>query len=386
MMARRPSARPEPKIALRSAHIERNSLGDELRGHRASSGKSLIEIGEELKIRPYMIVAIENADCGAFVDRCFIPSHVKGYARFLGLDAEDVFHRFCHESGFVQWSAATPGVAASDRFRMPRLRISRSRASGLMSIGILALFIGLILYLSIAAIKEFQQLTILDAEQADVMIAAPWQSAPRTSEESGVIAPPLVSRRQGDDEQPIGMIDVDEVGLYGPLAGVGRQAAPQLANPSPASTPALTAASTHAATPSVNSTPVPAPSLAATSVPEADPSPAEQRIELFSSDEVWVKITTAGGDVVLERLMQPDETQAVPSLADPLLLRAGKPSSLYLRVDGRLYGPAHDGPGIVKNMPLSAASVTANLPLVGRDGVQGVPLASGRYTADGQTP
>lgn len=76
------------------------TLGDELRGERASMGKSLLDVQRDLRIRADYIDAIENADASAFPFAGFAAGYVRSYARYLGMDSEDVFRRFCEESGF----------------------------------------------------------------------------------------------------------------------------------------------------------------------------------------------------------------------------------------------------------------------------------------------
>ena len=44
-------------------------LGDELRGERATIGKSLLDVQRELKIKASYIAAIENCDLDVFSDQ-----------------------------------------------------------------------------------------------------------------------------------------------------------------------------------------------------------------------------------------------------------------------------------------------------------------------------
>ena len=76
------------------------SLGDVMRGERATLGKSLLDVQRELKIKASYIAAIENGDSGAFETPGFIAGYVRSYARYLGLDPEWSFETFCREAGF----------------------------------------------------------------------------------------------------------------------------------------------------------------------------------------------------------------------------------------------------------------------------------------------
>ena len=76
-------------------------LGDTLRGERATIGKSVVEVQNELKIKAAYITAIENCDPLAFDTPGFVAGYVRSYARYLNLDPDEVFHKFCSESGFA---------------------------------------------------------------------------------------------------------------------------------------------------------------------------------------------------------------------------------------------------------------------------------------------
>ncbi|MEL6794892.1 MAG: helix-turn-helix transcriptional regulator, partial [Pseudomonadota bacterium] len=92
-------------------------LGDELRGERASKGKTLLDVQRDLRIRAQYIDAIENADASAFPFSGFAAGYVRSYARYLGLDGDDVYRRFCEESGFEgaeSGASVTPNFASAN--------------------------------------------------------------------------------------------------------------------------------------------------------------------------------------------------------------------------------------------------------------------------------
>ena len=75
-------------------------LGEELRGERATLGKSLLEVQKDLKIKAAYISAIENCDLDAFPNKGFVAGYVRSYARYLNLNPEEIYERFRTESGF----------------------------------------------------------------------------------------------------------------------------------------------------------------------------------------------------------------------------------------------------------------------------------------------
>ena len=70
-------------------------LGDIMRGERATLAKSLLDVQRELKIKASYIAAIENCDVSAFETPGFVAGYVRSYARYLGMDPETTFRRFC---------------------------------------------------------------------------------------------------------------------------------------------------------------------------------------------------------------------------------------------------------------------------------------------------
>ena len=76
------------------------SLGDEMRGERASLGKSLEDVERDLRIKVKMLTAIEDCDLTGFNNQSVIAGYVRSYAKYLGMNADDCYARFCAESGY----------------------------------------------------------------------------------------------------------------------------------------------------------------------------------------------------------------------------------------------------------------------------------------------
>lgn len=71
-----------------------------MRGERATLGKSLLDVQRELKIKATYVAAIENCDVSAFETPGFVAGYVRSYARYLGMDPEWAYGRFCAEANF----------------------------------------------------------------------------------------------------------------------------------------------------------------------------------------------------------------------------------------------------------------------------------------------
>ena len=96
-------------------------LGEELRGERATLGKSLIQVQKDLKIKAAYIAAIENCDLEAFPNKGFVAGYVRSYARYLNLNAEEVYERFCLESGFSSYDR-TRKIVSTDLHKNKALK------------------------------------------------------------------------------------------------------------------------------------------------------------------------------------------------------------------------------------------------------------------------
>lgn len=86
-------------------------LGDVMRGERATLGKSLLDVQRELKIKATYVAAIENADVSAFETPGFVAGYVRSYARYLGMDPEWAYARFCQEANFSVHHGMSPGAS-----------------------------------------------------------------------------------------------------------------------------------------------------------------------------------------------------------------------------------------------------------------------------------
>ncbi|HMR37676.1 MAG TPA: helix-turn-helix transcriptional regulator, partial [Paracoccus sp. (in: a-proteobacteria)] len=94
-------------------------LGDLMRGERATMGKSLLDVQRELRIRASYIAAIENCDISAFDAPSFISGYVRSYARYLKMNPDIVFARFCDESGFKPPHGMSPVASGPKPQRRP---------------------------------------------------------------------------------------------------------------------------------------------------------------------------------------------------------------------------------------------------------------------------
>ena len=163
-------------------------LGDMMRGERATLSKSLLDVQRELKIKASYIAAIENADPSAFETPGFVAGYVRSYARYLGMDPDWAFAKFCREAKFevahgMSAAASGPKPARTVEYEHPLANpnavfVPRSetflaqiepRAIG--SILVLAALVSGLGYGAWAVIQEVQKVTVAPVEQAPGVVA-----------------------------------------------------------------------------------------------------------------------------------------------------------------------------------------------------------------------
>ena len=69
-------------------------IGEKLKEARESIGVSIEEVAEDLKLRPSQIENIEAGNTEAFKDMFYLKYFIRDYAKYLGLDKEDLIDEF----------------------------------------------------------------------------------------------------------------------------------------------------------------------------------------------------------------------------------------------------------------------------------------------------
>lgn len=117
------------------------SFGEELRKEREIRGISLAEIAEATKVSRRFLGAIENDDFATLPAPVFTRGFIREYARYLGLNAEEMVTRYSHfldAQGRVPEDVPVP-LRSSDR---PHVDAS-GRGSGRSALRTLLVFLGL---------------------------------------------------------------------------------------------------------------------------------------------------------------------------------------------------------------------------------------------------
>ena len=72
----------------------------------------------------------------------------------------------------------------------------------------------------------------------------------------------------------------------------------------------------------------------------------------------WVRVRAADGTILFEKILDANEEYVLPDTEGVPTLRAGNAGSLYFSVNGQTYGPAGNGPSVIKNVALSREALT----------------------------
>ena len=350
-------------------------LGDAMRGERATMGKSLLDVQRELRIKAAYISAIENADASAFESPGFIAGYVRSYARYLKMDPEHAYERFCAESGFAvtrALSSADKSDAAKTSKKTSRKRATKSdalfdgaktpfvpqQAAALPGIAPQAIGSSLVLLAVIALIafggwtvlKEIQKVTVAPVEQSPGISTVLSEEDSSVTGMSGDLADTDISdlngfgriyRPQALDvpvivarDAPIASLDPTNVGLF---------AIPDL---SEAKVSALELAEVIEDVVSEEAAPEPQDPIV---VEEVAPT-----VALLATEPAWVRVRAGDGSVLFEKILSAGEEYILPNLEDAPTLRAGNSGAVYFRVGSTVYGPAGGAGGVAKNVTLSA--------------------------------
>lgn len=351
-------------------------LGDVMRGERATLGKSLLDVQRELKIKATYIAAIENADVSAFETQGFVAGYVRSYARYLGMDPDQAFARFCKEANFQVahgMSAAASSASLSavrnraaqdyrDPFSDPNATfiprseslLSRIEPGAVGSVAVLVALIGAIGYGGWSVLQEVQRVQLAPVEQAPSVVAeidplgnvggaAPLvRSAPEAPAETLAEADPtqtdLIDRLYRPQALDVPVLTARD----GPIAAIDpRQAGALAGQGQPSATDLAVAEAVGAAESSVQVV--------------ADAKPG---VEVLAVRPSWVRVQAADGTVLFEKTLDAGERYTVPALEEPAILRAGNSGSVYFAVNGKTYGPAAPGAQVAKNVVLSAEALT----------------------------
>jgi len=358
------------------------SLGDLMRGERATLGKSLLDVQRELHIRATYIAAIEAGDLSAFEAASFVAGYVRSYARYLGMDPDWCYSKFCAETGFAVSPELSRSSGSSTGVSVAETGANREFSQGLLSrtrladdpdpiwrridpvaVGSITVMLFLILGVGFGGwtvMRELQRVNLAPADQSPEVLAdfdpALASATPRLDpdEDSGLrfnqSGADDTSFAQGivRDYRPEALEVPEIVSRDGPIASINpRESAPDLEATDVRSAIASALAEVEA----IDVTP--GGDTNTTRVTQDGPA----QLELLAVRPSWIRVRGADGTILFEKVLDAGERYTVPQSEAPPTLRAGNSGSVYLLVDGTPFGPTAPGAQVVDQIALSPEAV-----------------------------
>lgn len=351
-------------------------LGDIIRGERATMGKSLLDVQRELHIRATYIAAIEAGDLSAFEAPSFVAGYVRSYARYLGMDPDWCYAKFCAETNFAvspdldrsqqsktiaqpAWSGElSQGLLSRTRFADGPDPLWRNMDYGAFGsvVVVLALVIGLG-FGGWTVLKEVQRVQLAPADQPPNVMADLDPVITGAAAQRGQVIASVPSSQGAGPSQA-------RTALPGDMAqGVVRTYQPEaLDTPIMVSRDGPIGAIRPEADEAGSTDIDDAISLALNETVE--PAPEVQvrgaglpQVEVLAVRPSWIRVRAADGTVLFEKVLDAGERYAVPQAEEAAILRAGNSGSVYLLVDGQPFGPTAPGAQVVDRIALTPDAV-----------------------------
>ena len=362
-----PGYQPE-KVELRGYDSYTVTLGDKLRGERATLGKTLDDIQKETRLRIEFLLGIENADITAFPAPSFIAGYVRSYASHLNLDPDECFNQFCKESGFIGLQSEIDGKKRNKVIKPTKLldepilnpQIQKKKInngilnnfsfSGLFSLtALLVLILGLG-YGGVTVLNEVQKVNLSPINQ-----------------------PPSI--------QSISSTSIDENSFFDDVESTNTNIASnsdleKFYRPTELVLPLMTPRDgpISAIDPAISGVYVEDKNSVISESNQEDIIQVKKNPQVIEEDlpsvyvvaqkPAWVRIYEPNGNILFENILDTGQRYEVPQSAQTAMLRAGNSGSVYLMIDNNFYGPLGTATGVAKKVNLRAETILENYTLV----------------------
>lgn len=340
------------------------AVGELLRARREELGLELDQIGEELRIRPSYLAALEQGRTEELPGPAYAMGFVRAYANHLGLDGDRVLARY---------KADTAEIHTRPDLSLPVPLGERSLPGGPILLVALILALcgyGTWYYLStderarperVAAVPADLRMPNLQVPAAPAVPTPPV--APKAALPPGPDADAPTSSKPGLAPVPGPDLRLSETAPDMPPSVMAVNPPPAVASPAsttnrpngagasdpivfPGSPPAQTAAGAPPAVlpqpaapvlPSAAATPNPSPAatpLSATPASAAGGTSGDARVAIRALADCWIQVRASDQSVIFSRVLKAGETYHVPGRTG-LWLRTGNAGALGIEVDGK---------------------------------------------------
>jgi len=362
-----PGYQPE-KVELRGYDSYTVTLGDKLRGERATLGKTLDDIQKETRLRIEFLLGIENADITAFPAPSFIAGYVRSYASHLNLDPDECFNQFCKESGFIGLQSEIDGKKRNKVIKPTKLldepilnpQIQKKKInngilnnfsfSGLFSLtALLVLILGLG-YGGVTVLNEVQKVNL-----------SPINQSPSVQ---------LISSTSIDENSFFDDVDSNNTNI------ASNSDLEEFYRPTELVLPLMTPRDgpISAIDPAISGVYVEDKNSVISESNQEDIIQVKKNPQVIEEDlpsvyvvaqkPAWVRIYEPNGNILFENILDTGQRYEVPQSAQTAMLRAGNSGSVYLMIDNNFYGPLGTATGVAKKVNLRAETILENYTLV----------------------
>jgi cytoskeleton protein RodZ len=308
-------------------------IGADLRAARQRLGWELPEVAAGLRIRLPYLEALEEGRIADLPGNAYALGFLRTYATALGLDPDELARRFKAE-------AATVNRKTELTFPVPVPE--RGVPAGAV------VLLGAIL--AVGAYIGWYRLSGEGKLPAEAVAPVPARLAPLAEQ-----AVPLTRLTPSASSAAPAV----------PQGGAtnGDQAAPAIATASEPSAPPSSASQPPAAPPAAGTPSAgaiaalpSAPSAGSPPPPGTPPLPDGTRIVLRAKSDAWMQVRDRGGQVLLNRVLHPGDTWAVPVRAN-LFLTTGNAGGTELLVDGTATPPIGAPGAVRRDLPLDPEQI-----------------------------
>ena len=371
------------------------SLGDALRGERATLGKSLLDVERDLKIRAAYIAAIEECDIKAFPNTGFVAGYVRSYARYLNLDPDPTFEAFCREANFKGTDVTTFQQSSKSKVKVSKAKEIKvgslsenwepspvgviannniNTANFFNSFGpalVLVLLLGSLGYGGLKIFQNIQRIDLVAIEQSPVVQNGPIASFSSTGDfgtesNSGLNADVLAlysnqiaeSSLSNPRDGRIADIDSNKMGFYAKSVNEETSSNVSVAinNLGQLSLPEIGTLEVDSDQPLNYGKTVRDLNKVKKDIEYIIPLPSFYKelpsILLFSFGPSWIKLESEQYGTSYEVIMDSQSPLEIGSNWLYSSLRAGNANNLYFIVDGAAFGPLGDK-SVIKNVEVS---------------------------------
>ena len=362
------------------------SLGELLRGERATLGKSCLDVQNDLKIKVQYIKAIEKCDIRSLENKSFIAGYVRTYAKYLGLDPDYVYDRFCEESGFISSDlnsfrpekkrkkekiSASP--INSNFLSLSKFSENKFKISLTGNFVIKKLLPLCSLFLILFGVSYWTMQIILDIQRLEII---PIDQEPYSSVELQNVNKELFALTNKNFVARDLNLDSIENKSLGNLYSTRDEIFPVVQNrDSPISKIDPNSYGLFLKTEKMLNPIIIEKELVEThkdliKTEEEKPlvlRPRVPTLKLFAFDKSWIRLKDQKGNIYFERNLKKGEELIIPNELFSGSLRAGNSTKVFFIIDDNIFGPLSNKGSVVKNFSVDPKNIEKKLSFVSTD-------------------